>query len=108
MLELALKEDGYEDHEEVETMQEPLPGEQVLFGSSDDINMVRTAEDIARLAKSPADAVTGFHDFVSWYVDNGDSTMTSVVCMRFDLGPDVPRWLFLSTVGLISVFGMDN
>ena len=101
-LELALEEDGYEGNEE------PLPAEHMLFGSSDDINMVRTAEDIARLAKTPVDAVTGFHDFVSWYVDNGDSTMTSVVCMRFDLGPDIPQWLFLGTVGLISAFGMNN
>ena len=111
-LELALEEDGYQDHVEendgVVMVEEPLHDRHALSGSSDDVNMVRTAEDIARMAETPANAVTGFHDLVSWYVDNGDGTMTSVVCMRFDLGPDVPRWLFLSTVGLISVFGMNN
>lgn len=108
-LELALEEDGYEDHEEeTVAMDESGPSGRALLGSRDDVNMVRTAEDIARMKKTRSNAVTGFHDFVSWYVDNGDGTMTSVVCMRFDLGPDVPRWLFLSTVGLISVFGMNN
>jgi hypothetical protein len=57
-------------------------------------------------SSASAGAVTGFQDFLSWYVDNGDGTTTSVVCMRVDLGPDVPRWLFSATVGFISLYSM--
>ena len=71
-----------------------------------DEKMLRAAHTLARDSRFYSDAVRGFHDFLSWYVDNGDGTTTVIVCMRFDLGPDVPRWLFLSTVGFVSVFGM--
>lgn len=74
--------------------------------SSRDRNMLRAAHSMVHAHPSSSGAVRGFHDFISWYVDNGDGTTTSVVCMRFSLGPDVPRWLFLSTVGFVSVFGM--
>jgi hypothetical protein len=68
--------------------------------------LLRAAHALHVAHPSSTSAVRGFHDFLAWYVDNGDGTTTSVVCMRFGLGPDVPRWLFLSTVGLVSLLGM--
>ena len=57
-LELALEEDGYQDHVEendgVVMVEEPLHDRHALSGSSDDVNMVRTAEDIARMAETPS------------------------------------------------------
>jgi hypothetical protein len=52
--------------------------------------------------------VLGFQDFISWYVDMGDGTTTLVTVMRMDLGKDIPRWIFLSTAGTVSVQAMKS
>lgn len=50
--------------------------------------------------------VTAFQDFIAWFTATEAGGTKLVICMRVDLGEDIPQWALLTTVAATGVWSM--
>lgn len=48
-----------------------------------------------------------FQDFVVWFHDIGDNCTLLDIVMKVDMGNDIPRWAFTTTVSTTGVWAMN-
>ena len=49
-----------------------------------------------------------FQDFVVWFHDIGDNCTLLDIVMKIDMGNDIPRWAFITTVSTTGIWAMNS
>mmetsp|Transcript_29866 Transcript_29866/g.42600 ORF Transcript_29866/g.42600 Transcript_29866/m.42600 type:complete len:361 (-) Transcript_29866:180-1262(-) len=79
----------------------PVP-KRTIISSLMSVNIATNNNEL----KSDTNYVHAFQDFIAWFIDDGKGGTLLVILMRVDLGSDIPKWAFLTTVAATGVWSM--
>lgn len=52
--------------------------------------------------------IQAYQDFVAWFIDDKEDGTILLVMTKLNLGKDIPKWAFLTTVALTGIWSMES